>query len=278
MVELDFVYRSLASEMAPAVDAGWLSDELLVVGFLNGLAEVVNVDSRELISAHRLEGKSITGICVVDTNHVAIQTKGDSITFFRLPEWKVFWSISTKKAVSFARPVIIDRTVCFVINGQAEMGFVNIDTGNLEYKLLLPESPGLVTAIENHENNFKILTESGTIFSVSGDGSKINGSHRIVFPDQSAVPTSMVSGIVGFSDGSIFKDGSLSKSMESGIGALTVSSEGILLVGGWDGTVLPCDNQPHIASIRSITSRANRVAVASTDGRVSLWYLDNFII
>jgi hypothetical protein len=279
MVELDFVYRSQCSGMAPAVDVGFLTHDLVVIAFQNGLIEIVDLETRELVDQCLLEDKSITGICVLDSEHIIVQTKGDSITFLRIKNWKTLWSISTKKSASFSRPVVIGRTVCFVVSGQHELGFVNIDTGCLEQTLLLPDNPGLVTCMEKKDEKLIVLTESGNIFTIADEDNKvkIQKTERIKFPDQSAVPTCLTGSVVGFSDGSILKDGEFVKVSDRGIGDMTRTADNFLLIGGWNGVVCPSDgHQPHIASIRAIACSGKRAAFASTDGRVSIWYLDDF--
>ena len=300
VMELDYVYRSKASDMSPAVDVCWMSSEsnqLLAVGFQSGLVEVIDVDNRELRSSHRMD-KPVTGLCAVDDSLLLIQTKSDSLSLFNT-EWKIQWSVSTKTAVSFSRPAVAGgRIVCCVIAGQWTLGFVNIETGNLESKidlsLVVPSSsnPGSVVSIITRmspcgeEDSFVVLVETGHLVEIAWDG-KLYVFKRVLsipFPEGSVIPTTLAMGttgevlVVGFSDGSVLRqetktDRSFEKLFPSGVGAVEISGQK-LICGDWTGNVTLTDDQPHIASIRSIVCRQHRVAIASTDGRVSLWFLN----
>ena len=290
-MELDYVYRSRASEMAPAVDVVWLSDSVMAVAFQTGLIELINVEDRSLVSSYNVAG-TIMGLCTISANEVLVQTKSGSLYFFNVSGWKCMWSISTKTAISFARPVVTERRACFVLKSQSVVGLVNIDTGNLDHEIELPKGSGQVVSIAVREPGlFLVLTESGSVFSITTEG-KLELFLSVRFPDSSVPPTAMCvlpSGelLVGFSNGSVglekSVDGnhkwiSINGSSNSGVGSIVSFNNGkAIVVGYWNGRIAvhPEDgwdkDQPHMGSIRSIASNSHRVAIASTDGRVSVW-------
>ena len=297
-MELDYVYRSRQSEMAPVADCVWLTEELLVVAFRTGLIEIVDVETRAVVATHKLENKTILSIAsVVGSQKIFIQTKADSVSLFQIEDWKCLWTVSTSTAVTFARPTVAGDRVCFVSKGQSVMSMVNIETGYVERQIdLAPTGAnGITVAIAVSGDGWQALTESVHVVSVSADG-KVDTVIRVPFPStqESVIPTAFFSRsadswIVGFSDGSLqelsFATGR--KSLESnpldipvqgGIGAVTKSASGMVLGGTWQGHIftlpeVPDQDQPHSSSIVKACCSLVRAAVASTDGRVSVWDL-----
>jgi hypothetical protein len=181
-----------------------------------------------------------------------------------------------------------------VIKSQLGLGIVNVDTGNVDHEIELPKNSGQVVSIGVREPDiFLVLTESGSVFSITSEGKQ--GSFLSVrFPDTSVPPTAMcvlpsAELLVGFSNGSI----GIEKSIEhkwitnnsrssSGVGSLaSLNGHSSIVAGFWNGriTVNPEEgwdkDQPHMGSIRSIVSNSNRVAIASSDGRVSVWSINS---
>lgn len=280
--------------MAPAVDVVWLTDNFMAVAFQTGLIEVVNVSHRTLISSYNVVG-NITSLCSVTKNKLLVQTKSGSLHFFDTNPWRCMWSVSTKTAISFARPVVSQSHACFVIKSQLVLGLVNLDTGNVDNEIELPKNSGQIVSIGVREEPdiFLVLTESGSVFSITSEGKK-RLFLSVHFPNSSVCPTSMCVRssselLVGFSNGciGIEKLGdhewitNISKS-SSGVGSIaSLNGQSSIVAGFWNGRidVNPEEgwdkDQPHMGSIRSIVSNSNRVAIASSDGRVSVWSINN---
>jgi WD40 repeat protein len=282
--ELDYVYRSVSSDLAPAVDVVWSSDTDLVIAFQNGLIEVVDVENR-IVRSKTNFNEPIVGITMCDKNRLVVQSKSGSVSVWTIGEWKCLWSFSVKSAVSFAGPVVMENTVCFVSKGQSVLGFVDLETAQLITQLdldsILNKPPGMIVALGISSSCFLALTEAGQIIKFSSQG-KVSGCRQDLVVPRNSVPTALhVSGevFVGFSDGSVFNITEGPKSPSAGVGAIcSVQSE--LVVGLWDGRIqcvppqTAAEDQPHIASIRSIAYNSlDRFAVASTDGRVSVWFI-----
>ena len=117
---------------------------------------------------------------------------------------------------------------------------------------------------------------------VSPADRKVVKTSSIRFPSDSVIPTCLgirsSETVVGFSNGQLFRDKSDTFETPlrgcSGIGAIDFARDDLMIAGNWRGHITQTEDQPHIASIRSIVSSGgSRVAIASTDGRVSIWYV-----
>ncbi len=286
-VDLDYVYRSEASCMSAAVDVCWLTDDEFLVGFQSGLVELIDVHHRKLRGGEELD-LPVIGMARVDSDRVIVQTKAGNVTLFEISEprtsFKKQWSVSSKQSVSFARPAVVASVCLFVQTGQSLLGFIDIETGNLEgtidlSKSIVCENPGLVVGIVVNEHDFLVLTESGSIVRIDSVSRKIlQGNCQTKFPESGAVPTCFsANSVVGFSNGSIVENGNIDRRIfPNTVGVGAIGDDG-RIIGGWNGELFGFPDQPHSASIRSISVNESRtrIAVASTDGRVSVWYIDS---
>lgn len=284
-MELDYVYRSRKSDMAPVADCVWLSDELLAVAFRTGLVELVDVDSRSVLSSVMLEGKTLLSIAAVGNDRLIVQTKADSVSLYDWTQWKCLWTISTSTAVTFARPCVLNDQVAFVCKAQGTVAIVTLDTGYVEatYDLTSTGAAGMTVALACSPTAWATLTESGHLIHFTHKaGSAVDQQCQpITLPQgESVIPTALhvdSSGeaIIGFSNGEVLSAAGAEffTSQDSGIGALTKTISGRIVGGTWRGHIFPSNDQPHCASIVKVAAAASRVAIASTDGRVSLWDL-----
>ena len=296
-MELDYVYRSRLSELAPVGDTAWIDKDTLVVGFTSGLLEIVNVEERQLLSSTQLEGKIICAIAVVDSHRLVIQSRGDSVSLFTDASgtWKPEWTVSTKTAVSFSKPVLIELYVFFVSHGQSVIYVVDTVTGTTvtSVDVTTTVASGMVTSIDRVGDEAIVLTESGHIVVLSQTGGLVSTSHVTFKTDDTAdsvVPSALAvkssrECLVGYSNGTIHKhsvDSTIplfSSPLKGGVGWIVVEAD-VTVMGTWKGNLYTAirDGEPtavrspHVCSIVRIAGNGGtRLAVASTDGRVSVW-------
>ena len=293
-MELDYVHRSSQSDLSPVVDVIWTGPTSMIVGFSNGLIEIIDVEERRLITSFHLD-KALLGICAAGQNKILIQAKYGSVSLHQFDVWKCLWTVSTKSASSFSRPAVYkDALACVVSEGQSVLSLINIETGYVEKAFnvhdALPGAKGMVVAIQsgNESDPFWILTESGHLISLSTTGSVLR-SIQIAFPHVESVPTSLwvdrvdVFGIVGFSTGQIdrtFPNRERLFEIDGGVGSLCVCRQTHIIAGSWKGSLYTSgsklEDQPHFASIGKVAvdPLETRIAAGSSDGRVSLYFID----
>ena len=292
-MDLDYVYRSRASQLAAVADIAWLSETVLAVVFADGLIEVIDVDDRSLVSSFRMDSKTVVGMASTGRESLVIQTKGDGLHHLRIEEGKCLWTVSTKSAVSFAHPVVVGNMVFCVGSGQSTLVVINLDTAYTEkcIDLTAHGCRGMVAAITAYGDTVAVLSESGHVARVSRLGDVVSVDHVIsTRSSESVVATSLSltadgTCIVGFSEGEVIMSGSEIFKSRAGIGATDLLDQ-YLVVGTWRGKLWAVDRHskvatdlitPHHSSVTRVASnRVSRVAAASSDGRVSIWYLDSY--
>lgn len=291
-MDLDYVYRSRASQLAAVADIAWMSETFLAVVFTDGLIEVIDVDNRSLVSSFRMDSKTVVGMASTSTGSLVIQTKGDGLHHLRYEDWKCLWTVSTKSAVSFAHPVVVANTVFCIGSGQSNLVIINLDTAYTEKSIDLTAHGcrGMVAAIHAYGDKVAVLTESGHVARISGLGdvhsvepfTSTRGSESVVATSLSLAADG--SCIVGYSTGEVIMSGSEIFKSRAGIGATDLLGQ-YLVIGTWRGNLWAVDmeskvatdlNTPHHSSVTRVASnRVSRVAAASSDGRVSIWYVDS---
>ena len=145
-----------------------------------------------------------------------------------------------------------------------------------------------------------ILTESGHVISLSVLSGKVSSVDDVIFPplsarEESIIPISLKETssqilLVGYTDGTIKRSGTPEEVLYrdtsgSGISSIQEMRENILIA-TWKGSIFMVDGEtgrlierfksPHVCQITKISMNSNqtRIAIASTDGRVSIWELD----
>jgi len=291
-MELDYVHRSRLSDLSPVADIAWVETNVLFVAFRNGLIELLDVEKRELITSFNIDG-TILGLTPCSSNEVIVQTKSGAVSLYRFDAWKCMWTLSTKTAASFAKPVFSNGTALVVSQGQSTLSFINIETGYSEKQVnvcdIVPLAKGMVVSMENTKlsGEFLVLMESGHLIFLNENGSLLR-KMQASFPNaESSVPTALWTGddfdLVGFSCGHVRKvsrgENCHHMTVSEGVGALSVY-RGNVIVGSWRGELSDFEkkikDQPHGASIvkLALDCDESRLAVASTDGRVSLFFTE----
>ncbi len=281
----------------------WLNDETLAVGYECGLLEIIDTDSRTIIASTKYD-KPITGVCGKEnargTFSLYVQLKGGDLisTCVSEGEWVRVWSDACNTAISFAKPLLINGGdhIVYVRSGQHKVAFVGAKDGKLVREVDLTSSPGtkgIVTASCIRGANVLFLTESGAIVETDGTGANAVTIH-VCFPKdpkhESIIPSataSMVddSVLVGFSNGMVTSVSGEKTYLSSKGGIAIIRSlprTSQAVIGTWKGTLYLMRDEivtevrtPHACNICQISVSLNgtNVAVASTDGRVSVWNL-----
>ena len=296
-MKLDYVHRSRLSDLSPVVDVAWVGPARIFVGFSSGLIELTDVEERKLLTSFTLEQTTLLGLSPVDGSRILVQTTKQSgaVSLYQYDVWRCLWTVSTKTAASFAKPVVANnKTACVVSHDQATLSLINLDTGYVEKTVniceLVPVAKGMIAALAVADVFF-VLMESGHLISLTESGNVVHFS-QIAFPNsESCVPTSLCVGgnknyfhIVGFSSGHLDKIHVGNKSeplfdVPGGVGAIVLCRDNVI-AGSWKGRLFDSDgkieDQPHYAGIvkLALDPGETRLAVGSLDGRVSLFFID----
>lgn len=297
-MKLDYVHRSRLSDLSPVVDVAWIGAARIFVGFSSGLIELIDVEERKLVTSFSLEQTTLLGLSPVNGSRILVQTtkQAGAVSLYQYDVWRCLWTVSTKTAASFAKPVVVSNTTaCVVSHGQATLSLINLETGYVEKTVniceLVPVARGMIASLAVADVFF-VLMESGHLISLTESGNVVH-FFQIAFPSsESCVPTSLcVSGdknshIVGFSSGHLDTISLGNKPHQShlldvpgGVGAIVLCRDNVI-AGSWKGQIVDSDgeieDQPHYAGIvkLALDSSETRLAVGSLDGRVSLFFID----
>lgn len=280
----------------------WLEDDVLAIVYECGLVEVLESESRSLLASRKFD-KQITGVCgkVIDEyTELYILFKGGDLACMHVRDgvWMTIWSVSCGTAISFAKPILLnkDGVIVHVRSGQHVVAFTRVADGKSVAELdigTLVDAKGIITGSCVRESTVALLTESGLIVEVDG-AEGVQRMSRVVFPvdpqNESVIPTaieSMTDGTlaVGFSNG-LVSSASGEKvylSTKGGIGCIrNLPQSSTVVVGTWKGNLFCVANEtaldlqsPHACNVCqvAVSPSGGRMAVASTDGRVSVWNL-----
>jgi WD40 repeat protein len=238
---------------------------------------------------------------------IFVQIKGETVRRIdvRDSEWKEIWRIDTKTSVSFSKLTICEaeQVIAFPSATQDTLSLARIPDGVVVKSLSLskntPPAAGMIVCMvksqEQCENTrLNALTESGHIVSLNPTNGEVISIRKVEFPSDSTVdsviPTAMMNvgngdWLIGFSNGIVSRLEDASEwyqdSQRPGISCMLACGDDILLA-TWkgtlcilnkDGKVVQRPRSPHSCSISHVSVSGNRVAVGSTDGRVSIWEL-----
>jgi hypothetical protein len=258
----------------------------------------VDVDERVSLSSLGPSEHAIIGVIAPSERTLIVHSKTDKLRRYVWENSKyradpiLAWSISAKSAVSFSKPVVVSGSYLMApFTGQSTLGVYHLTTGTPAMEPVDTTSlgaSGMVMALSSRGNQCIVLTESGHLISII-PSEKTTHMIRDSLPqtertDQAPTPTALFVSAstmaVGFSDGTVWTDqeGKISVSPGDGIGAITCIGDS-LLCGTWKGHLRWIGDanksltSPHACSIVSmeVSPCGTRLAVGSTDGRVSFW-------
>lgn len=302
-LEIEFIHRSSQCQLSPVGDVTWLSESVFAIGFQSGLVEIVDAEERRVVKSYVFDNP-VHGLCGeyrhVNDIDLFIQLKGDKVLCVHVSEdrWDEVWTIPCSTAITFSKPILLDNgnILAFIASGQTRIVFADTKNGTILHELdlaLQPEAKGIVTGISRGSDSIFCLVESGKVVQI-GLGDWAIKTNTVAFPMEpsieSTIPSSIETSkdgtcIIGFSNGSVrLLNGTddLFKGA-NGIGCMrTIPNSNLVILGTWkgelyflDGVTNECLRSPHATNICqiSVSPGNDRVAVASTDSRVSIWSL-----
>lgn len=278
-MQRDFVYRSANSELSAATDVVFVSETEMGVSYMNGVFEIVDIDTRKCIQTHKFE-HPVTGLAYHD-GLIVVQLKSHTVECYQICDgWTLKWSFPCELAVTFSKPIIrnIHATpVCYFVESSSKLVCVELNSGRMHKIFQTPQNvKGINLAMCHTDKGIAILYESNQVVHINDDGN-LHVETALLSSTLSCVPTAIqsVNGTiwVGYSEGKVVELSGIAVCSieETGIGAIAKNG----LIGCWDGTLhQPETLSPHLGSaIRQISVSSNYVAVASSDGRVSTFLM-----
>jgi len=280
----------------------------MVIAYESGLVEIVNVEEREILSSFLFLKPvvSVLGYIKDGFAKIFVHIKCDSVKCMCVNTdgtWEQAWSFNNPTAVSFAKMILNmqNGAIVFPSSGQNTVSVARIEDGYLLGEVQISNSnrgvAGMISAMTHKScSHVSLLTESGHVVTVDLPSCDIVSTEEIRFPGDphvdSIIPISLEyssGGVcsIGYSNGIIQK---IDKDVHewykdtrgSGISCIKRLGEDKYIIATWKGSVAVVDDNglavvvlktPHTCNLSQVAATSQRVAVASTDGRVSIWVL-----